>query len=977
MGMAVGIHLQIDYTVCENEPDGGIMKSIFFLTMLVILILSLGFLRPIQAQQDLTWVRTGGPLGGLGYDVRMRPDNPNVMYVSDAWAGVHMSTDGGQTWFPSNEGITTRTGDSGDAIPVFSLTIDPNNYDILWIGTQFQRGIFKSIDGGHTWEKTDNGVTEREGITFRGFTVEPGNSDAVYAAAEISSWADGRPERQGREFDMTKGVVYKTTNGGNSWEAVWRGDNLARYVWIDPRDVNVIYISTGIFDREAANSNPEAGTPGGEGVIKSTDGGQTWEHVNNGLDNLYVGSLFMHPQNPDILLAGTGNNQYYKNSGIYLTTDGGNNWQHTLKDDVIEAVEFSASNPDIAYAGSAESIYRSENGGKTWQQISGGAETNGWGSPGVRAGFPIDFQVDPRDPNHIFANEYGGGNFLSTDGGVNWVVASTGYTGAQVRAIAVDPEHPGRVVAAARSGIFVSYDGGGEWFGLNHSPARSMEWNAVGINPQDPDNIVASNNWNGEILYSFDGGNSWNHTRTSIGENRMGWRAIAFSPSNPDIVYAGSAGFYSAGVFDWKQPGKGIFVSLDGGENWEEINNEFTSNAHITDLEVGETNPGVVYAAAGEVGILRTTDGGQTWEVIRQGLPNTFALSVALQPTNNEVVLAGFFRAGLYRSEDDGGSWRSSSQGMPPEANITSIVFDPTDPQVVYAADNQSGVYRSEDAGISWRAVSNGLRTRAVNALAISSDGQHIYAATEGEGVFRLDLNGQPPEPAPVSPSAPEAVEPSVSTQIDGTYDDWAGRMALEDDPVGDGEAEFLDLTTGYAYVTEEALYFLIETPDPDKPFVHFDIWFEADKRMLQISWAPGNDTGFLGDVTNGFQPIGDTTYSNFAFGPALEGRIDFRDLGAPERVNLRGVNVMVGECCEYPAWREADEWQTGKDTPSETDSILPLTPEPTKQQPVPAPTEPASEKTGSGGLPCGGAMAMPLMIALIGYVAKRKKDGT
>ncbi len=64
-----------------------------------------------------TWIRTGGPLGGLGYDVRMRPDNPDVMYVTDAWAGVHKSTDGGRTWFPANNGITTRTGISGDAIP--------------------------------------------------------------------------------------------------------------------------------------------------------------------------------------------------------------------------------------------------------------------------------------------------------------------------------------------------------------------------------------------------------------------------------------------------------------------------------------------------------------------------------------------------------------------------------------------------------------------------------------------------------------------------------------------------------------------------------------------------------------------------------------------------------------------------------------------------------------------------------------------
>jgi photosystem II stability/assembly factor-like uncharacterized protein len=85
---------------------------------------------------------------------------------------------------------------------------------------------------------------------------------------------------------------------------------------------------------------------------------------------------------------------------------------------------------------------------------------------------------------------------------------------------------------------------------------------------------------------------------------------------------------------------------------------------------------------------------------------------------------------------------------MNPEATVSDIVFDPTNPQVMYAADVHSGVYRSVNGGATWTAASTGLRMRAVNALAISTDGQHLYAATEGEGVFRLDLNGQPPEPA-------------------------------------------------------------------------------------------------------------------------------------------------------------------------------------------------------------------------------------
>jgi len=686
----------------------------------------------------LEWVRTGGPLGGLGYDVRMRPDNPDTMYVTDAWAGVFMSTDGGQTWLPSNEGITTRAGESGDAIPVFCLTIDPHHYDTIWIGTQNVRGIYKSTDGGCTWVEMDNGVVEREGITFRGFTVDPRSSDIVYAAAEISSWAWAGEERPGREFDMTKGVVYKTTDGGQNWRAVWRGDNLARYVWIDSRDPDVVYVSTGIFDREAANSVPNQRRSGGVGVVKSTDGGLTWTSVDSGLSNLYVGTLFMHSENPGILLAGTGNNQYYAGNGVYLSADGGDSWQKTLGRENITSVEYATADPAIAYAASADAVYRSQDGGHTWQKVSGGP--NGWGPPGVRAGFPIDFQVDPRDPDRIFVNNYGGGNFLSIDGGGTWTVASKGYTGAQVRDIAVDPSEANRVFAAARSGIFVTTNGGEEWTGLNYPPAPSLEWYVVAIDPTDPQHVLAANNWDGFILESHDGGRKW-WPRSFRPDESTSWRAIVFALSDPKTVYAGTSAFFSAGTFDDRMLARGIYVSHDGGATWTSANDALSQDANVTGLAVDPHDSQVVYAATGNHGLLKSTDGGGSWRATNKGLPRSpVALSVAVNPVDQYVVYAGLSRGGLYRSADGGATWRLSAAGMNPEASVSDIVFDPTDPQVMFASDRQSGVYRSSDGGTTWTAINKGLRTRAVNALAISADGTTLYAATEGEGVFRLDL---------------------------------------------------------------------------------------------------------------------------------------------------------------------------------------------------------------------------------------------
>jgi photosystem II stability/assembly factor-like uncharacterized protein len=595
----------------------------------------------------------------------------------------------------------------------------------------------------------------QEGLTFRGISVEPGNSQVVYAAGEISSWGWSAEPINGREFDLTMGVVYKTTDGGESWQEIWRGQNLARYILINPQNPEILYLSTGIFDREAANSNPQTGEPGGEGVLKSTDGGKTWQSINNGLGNLYVGTLFMHPENPQILLAGTGNNQYYQKAGVYLTTNGGKSWNWVSRDFELNAnsVEFASSNPQIAYAGGSDIILRSQDGGQSWVKVS--AEEYGWGTPGVRGGFPIDFQADPRDPERIFANNYGGGNFLSEDGGQTWQIASSGYTGAQVRSVAVDPDQPGLVYAAARSGFFVSYDGGLTWEGRARSPYWELEWNAAAVDPSNPQHILAGNNWRSTILSSSDGARTWKQVSPEPGENR-GMRVFAFAPSDPRLVYAGTAAFYSAGVFGPEIPAEGIYLSRDGGQSWEQSTLNQFSDAHIMDLVVAREDHEIAYAATSNYGVIRTLDAGENWETVNQGLQmSRGASAVAVHPENPEIVFAGIAFGGVYKSDNGGVTWQQISIGLNPEANISDLVIDPQNPDILYASDLFSGVYRSLDGGKTWQLFSDNLRMRAVNQLALTGDSNHLYAATEGEGVYRLDLNGQPPSPAEAP--APEA----------------------------------------------------------------------------------------------------------------------------------------------------------------------------------------------------------------------------
>jgi photosystem II stability/assembly factor-like uncharacterized protein len=575
---------------------------------------------------------------------------------------------------------------------------------------------------------------------------------------------------------MTKGVVYKTTDGGQNWKKVWEGDNLARYVWIDPRDTNIIYVSTGIFDREAANSDVRNGKDGGVGVIKSTDGGKTWQQINTGIQNLYVGSLFMNPQNPDILLAGTGTAWASPGAGVYLTTDGGKTWKQTLSVGLmIESVEFSTTNPQIAYAGGFLTVYRSEDGGNNWRLVSGGEQEGqeGWGSLGIFAGHPIDFQLDPRNPNRLFSNQYGGGNFLSLDGGKTWESASKGYTGAAVRDIAVDPLHPGQVIAAARSGIFASYDGGEDWMGLSFRPFYYPDWHVITIDPSNPQHLIAGMTCWRNLVSSSNGGMSWHQTEQFPEGVNKGFADVAFSPSDPKTVYAGSAGFISCGHFTSdvpssgfnatiKKPGAGVYISHDGGEHWQQSPDLQMQNLAVNKIAVEQQNASIVYAAMFYNGLFRSNDGGQSWSQVLGGLPtNKSITTVNIDPHDSSIIYAGRNQGGLYRSTDGGTTWRQVSAGLPAEGVITDVEFDPQNPKVLYATEVFSGVYRSQDGGKTWQAINDGLRVRSVNALAISSDGQHLYAASEGMGVFRLDLNGQPPAAASTPTSIPATTAPT------------------------------------------------------------------------------------------------------------------------------------------------------------------------------------------------------------------------
>ncbi len=722
------------------------LRSARVISLCLALCLSALFQLPASGQAT-AWVRTGGPSGGTGYDIKARPDNPDVMYVTDKFAGVHKSTDGGRTWVNINQGIDARSGSSGDHIPAFSLAIDSNNPEVLWAGMSNHNDVYRSADGGATWEKRGTGIVETIGnLTVRGITVQPGNSNVVYIAGEIADHNSTGGVIQGKLFDLVRGVVYKSSDGGQNWGAVWRGDNLARHIIIDPTNVKTIYVSTGIFDREAANSRLEFNEAGGVGILKSTDGGVSWAAINNGLANLYVGALAMHPGDPRRLVAGTGNAAYTRGGGIYVSTDSGDSWAYAGGQH-IGAVEFSTSHPSIAYAAGAREFFRSADGGQTWTSY---LNRNGqsWGPVGLAPGFPIDMQIDLRDAQRLFVNNYDGGNFLTADGGASWSTASTGYTGADVKDVAVSRQDARVIYANAKTSPFKSTDGGQTWMGLNSIQDRPFQGARIAVDPEDDRHVLMSSV--GGVTYeSLDGGDVWRVVmdygeelaRLAPADQFQGMHALVFAPSKRLKVYGGFGNARCVESLDFNCAAPtivGVVISEDGGRTWTRRIGTGFDTSNVPAIAVHPLDHNTAWAATMGKGIFKTTDGGQVWTAASAGLGDMSVESIAADPIRPQFLYAGTSSKGIFKSRDGGATWTTSSTGMKATERIRAVTVNPTQPDVVYAGSDASGIYASANGGISWTLINNGLRNRTVQALTISSDAKVIYAGTFGEGVFRL-----------------------------------------------------------------------------------------------------------------------------------------------------------------------------------------------------------------------------------------------
>jgi photosystem II stability/assembly factor-like uncharacterized protein len=674
-----------------EHPMNSYIMTKLFLIIAAVSLLSTAYPTGVSAQ-SADWVQIG-PEGGMITSIEFDPVTPTTLYVTTEGGGVYKSVDGGEQWNAINTGLFGDVYTREQGMWTNDLVIDPNEPSTLY--TIHHDGFFKSVDRGESWSLVSNPSGH-----FTSLAVDPVTPTTIYAT----------------QRDL---AVIRSTDGGKTWWKLFRGDYPLYYidkVETDPFVHNTVYaISyTGFF--------------------KSTDGGEDWDWLD--ISESICGVVALDPTTQDTLYASTcvwGDNEI---AGIVKSVDGGKSWNQVaegLGTDCMNGCKLvllraDPTIPGTIYAGTIDGrIYKSTDGGESWQNISGV-----WPVQEVFSKITA-IAISPEDSDQIFVGTPSG-VFRSTDGGENWGAKNHGMNAHLITAMVIDPvDNSTLYVGTREAGAFKSTDGGTNWRSIN----RGASWfyiTALAIDPEDTNTL-----YGGDVIGSFhkttDGGDNWNMLRDGYRGGGLccpTW-GLEFLPS-PASARTGAFALYEYGI-------TGLSRTLDGANTWVFLDPD--PNDSILALAVDPKTPSTLYALGSGPGY-KSIDGGLTWHHLDQ-LPRPlyyrppFA-AVEIDPgTPTTLYVSGPYEdspGGIYKSTDGGESWNLASAGI-----ASPLVFDlainPAQPSIIYAAA-ESGVYKSVNGGIDWYDIGRGMSDFIAVELQIDPiDPNVVYAATRGGGVLK------------------------------------------------------------------------------------------------------------------------------------------------------------------------------------------------------------------------------------------------
>lgn len=676
-----------------------------------------------EAKDSTTW-QFAGPTntGGRLSDVEVHPDDPDIIFLGAASGGIFKSVTGGNYWYP--------VFDNALSLSIGDIAIAASNPDILYAGTGEANagggsqtyegvGIYKSMDGGENWEFAGLPYSRNIGRV----AVHPSNSDIVYVAAMGNLFGDS-PDRG----------IYKSTDGGESWQqSLFISDSTGGIdLVIDPLSPEIIYAA--MWERVRRPNRRSYGGPTC-GLFKSTNGGDSWEEMSNGLpspgDNMGRIGLSISYSNPDILYAVFADKTGYF-EGVYKTMNGGGQWVQTNDGSLNNSfqsfgwwfgrIKVDPVNPDIAYVIGFD-LYKTSNGGNSWSNIS---------SNSVHVD-QHEICIYPENNNRLFlAGD--GGFYKSFNGGNSWTwVNNIPIT--QFYTCEIDEQFPERLY------------GGTQDNGTNRTLTGAIDnWEFIYggdgfyvlVNPINNNYIFAEYQY-GNLARSVNGGISFSSAMNGINtSDRMNWNTpVVFDPTNPEVLYYGSNRMYK---------------STDNAGSWSSISTDLTngpginlSYGTITTISVSAVNPELVYVGTDDGNVWIRATNGMGWEYLSAGLPDRWVTRVVADPVEENTVYVTFsgyrwdeFQPHVFRSEDKGANWEDISSNLP-EVPVNDLIVDPEDNDVLYLATDV-GVFVSYSIGESWELMGTNLPNVPVTDLDLHNPTRKLVAATFGRSMYTYNL---------------------------------------------------------------------------------------------------------------------------------------------------------------------------------------------------------------------------------------------
>lgn len=712
----------------------------------LLLVMSSGLLLAQDSLKDLSLsalkFREIGPAltSGRIADLAVNPQNHDEYYVAVASGGV---------WKTDNHGIDFKPiFDHQDVYSIGCVQLDPQNPNVVWVGTgennnqrsvAYGNGVYRSRDGGQSWQHMGLKNSEHIGM----IKIDPNNSEIIYVAAYGPLWSAGG-ERG----------IYKSTDGGEHWDLILEVSENTGFneIHLDPRNSEVLYATAHQRRRHVwtyVSGGPESA------VYKSTDGGENWRKIEKGLPgnkgrislaispaqpdriyamveghgtyrsdergerwkmtddyntsgNYYV-ELVPHPTDPDIV--------YSMDTYLHISTDAGANFERVPERNKHvdnHCLWINPNDPSQMIAGCDGGLYETYNGGKEWH---------------FKPNLPVtQFYRVSVDNDLPFYNVYGGtqDNFslggpsqtINDRGIVNsdWFITNTG-DGFETQ---VDPKNANIVYAQSQYGGLVRYDRkSGESVGIKPSPGK--------------DEAAYRWNWDAPLLIS-----PHNHKRLYFAANKVfrsdnqgnSWQTIS-----PDL---------SQQIDRHKLPVMGKIQGPDAIG----YDRSTTIYGNIVALDESPLQEGLLYVGTDDGLIQVSEDGGKNWRRIDQfpGVPkNTYVNQVLASLHDKNTVYAlfnnhknGDFQPYVLKSTDRGETWTNMANGLPENGAAFAMKQDHIRPDLFFLG-TEFGVHFSIDAGKNWRQLKNGLPTIAIRDLEIQRRENDLVLASFGRGFFVLD----------------------------------------------------------------------------------------------------------------------------------------------------------------------------------------------------------------------------------------------